>query len=163
MSALAEFLRTEGKEIARLAADRQQILDEWRRDVEAFLALVRSAVEAADTERVLFLKKSTKNLREQRIGEYELPSLGVVLGKFEVTVEPVARYNAGFISTDGGDIGRRIEGTIWIREGKYGPRYSAHRLKEGDGFIWVIVDDDRRQVRPATVEVIQDVILELLK
>jgi hypothetical protein len=161
MSALAEFLRTEGKEIARLAADRQQILDEWRRDVEAFLALVRSAVEAADAEHVLFLKKSTRFLREQRIGEYELPTLAVVLGNTEVAVEPRARFNVGRVPLDSPDPGRQIEGRIQI--GPPGECYHALRVKAAVGFEWVIVDRDYRTVRPATAEVIQQVLLDLLK
>ncbi len=161
MSQLAEYLKTTGKEISAKAQENKQSLDEWRRDVDQFLQVVRSAVEAADSERVLFIRKSRVYLREVRFGEYELPSLEIVLGDTEVKVEPQGRFNVGRLRTPDGSA-FQIEGRVDITDGTR--RYLAYRtplLENGHG--WWVCDEDRKDPRFWKDEVIQDVILDLLK
>jgi hypothetical protein len=162
MSQLAEYLKTTGKEISAKVRENKPLLDEWRRDVEQFLQTVQSAVEAADTEQVLFLRRSRVLLREVRFGEYELPSLEIVLGDTEVRVEPRARFHMGRLKDPQDGTEFQVEGRIDITDGVR--RYLAYRvpvLEKGHG--WWICDEDRKRVRFGRDEVIQDVILDLLK
>ena len=111
-------------------------------------------------ESVLFIRKSRVYLREVRFGEYELPSLEIVLGDTEVKVEPQGRFNVGRLRTpDGGDF--QVEGRVDITDGSR--RYVAYRVSVENGPVWYICDEDRRLVRRWKDEVIQDVILDLLK
>jgi hypothetical protein len=161
MSQLAEYLKTTGKEISAKAQANKPLLDEWRRDVEHFLQVVQSAVEAADSERVLFIRKSRAYLREVRFGEYELPSLEIVLGDTEVKVEPRARFNVGRVTDPETGDEFRVEGRIDITDGIR--RYLAYRVPMENGQGWWIIDEDRKHARRWKDEVIQDVILDLLK
>lgn len=161
MSALAEFLRTEGKEIAAKARENHDLLFEWLGDVDQFLAWVKEAIKEADPEGTLFVRQVPKYLREIRFGEYELPSLEIVFGATVVSVIPRARFLAGELKAGDPPAEYPLEGKIDLTDG---PRvYHAYRVRTPDGSRWFLTDRDRRKVTPVTREAIQDVLLDLLR
>ena len=163
MSQLAEYLKTTGKEISAKTKENRPLLDEWKRDVEQFLSTVQNAIESADTDKVLFLRRSRVLLREVRFGEYELPSLEIVLGDTEVRVEPRARFNVGRLKDPVSGSEYPVEGRIDITDGVR--RYLAYRvpLVEKGHYGWWVCDEDRHRVRFWSDLVIQDVVLDLLQ
>jgi hypothetical protein len=161
MSALAEFLRTEGKEIAAKAREMQSLLDEWKREVGQFLHWVRVAIGQADPDGALFVRQVPVYVREVRFGEYELPALEIVFGSTVVSVTPRSRFNMGFLKVGDPPTERPLEGRIDLTEG--GRRYHAFRVNTPDGHRWFLTDEDRRKVTPVSHDAIQDVLLDLLK
>lgn len=161
MSALAEFLRTEGKEVAAKARENQALLDEWRKDVDQFLFWVRGAIQEADPEQTLFVRQVPKYLREIRFGEYELPALEIVFGATVVSVTPRARFLAGELKVGDPHGDRPLEGKLDLTDGAR--VYHAYRVRTADGIRWFLTDPDRRRVTPLTRQAIQDALLDLLK
>jgi hypothetical protein len=161
MSALAEFLRTEGKEIAAKARENQALLDEWRKEVDQFLFWIRAAITEADAEGTLFVRQVPKYLREVRFGEYELPALEIVFGATVVSVTPRARFLVGELKVGDPPVEYPLEGWFELTDGAL--EYHAYRVRTPDGVRWFLTDRGQRKVTPLTRDSIQDVLLELLR
>jgi hypothetical protein len=136
---LKEFLAEQAERLESEQQKAAQCRDEWVAAVESLNQQVCAWIAASDPERILKTNQSQIVLREQGIGEYEIPGLVITLGTRIARLTPVARFALGPLPDTG--VGRflRTHGRVDFTNGLQ--TYSLYRQ-----FIqpdqWLIVDQD---------------------
>jgi hypothetical protein len=139
---LKEFLKQESDKWNAQAAQREAQRREWVESVTRLLDQIRQWLQEADTGGVLRQSAGTTTLREQRLGEYDAPTLTIGLGSHQVRVVPVARITVGTF----GDPSYRSQGLVEITDGAY--KYLLYRFADGGGERWLLVDDTDYSTAP---------------
>lgn len=140
-------------------AERQAILEDWKRAVVSLIDRMESWLREADEDHALTIERIPITIRERRFGTYEVEGLRVRLGIEEFLVESFALNTMESIPGD--ELGTTpCDGVVRISGGYR--EYTLCRRKTEQGDEWFITDHRTDEVQVLDQSTFEDAVYKLL-
>lgn len=134
MGVLAEFLRTESKQLKADKVHRREILQDWLDSLNSLFHQMGEWLTSCDPEALIDRSIEEVPGPELAFGDYRVPVLKLTLVDRSVSFEPVARNLAAKARAPGQENPTRVQGGVHVR-GLGGSGCYLFRLPDHEWYI----------------------------
>jgi hypothetical protein len=161
MKTLEEFLH-ERAEIERGRADEKTaVQQEWIGAVRRLLDQMTAWLREADQDHLLEIEETSHTLREFHAGVYTAPGLVIRLDARQVQAIPTASRAVGPYLENGEIRVRTGFGQVNLTDG--GRKFRLYRSHREPADEWVVMENDRREVKRLDRQAFEEVMQSLLQ
>ena len=135
MGVLAEFLRTESKQLKADKVRRREMLQDWLDSLNSLFRHMGEWLTTCDPEALIDRSIEEVPGPELAFGDYRVPVLKLTLVDRSVSFEPVARNLAAKARAPGQEIPTRVHGGVYVRPLGGSGGYYLFRLPDHKWYI----------------------------